>query len=436
MIVGLGKTGLSCARYLARRGASFAVMDDNPAPALLPALSNLSAAIPFGPIDSARLLGAEEIVLSPGVPRSMPAIASAIAAGVPVTGDVAMFTEVADQPVIAITGSNGKSTVTALTGELARAAGLRSGVGGNIGTPCLDLLDQNNEVFVLEISSYQLETATAPRCRVGVVLNLSPDHQDRYPDTQTYYRTKAAIYAACDIAIINRGIKFDFGVPNERVVSFGDDLPPTPQDFGFLSEGHLTYIVRGADKLIEVTQLGMRGSHNHLNAMAALAIGSSLGWDLSLMLKALRDFTGLPHRCEFFASVEGVSFINDSKSTNVGSTLAAVNGFAGEAGDLFLILGGQAKGADFTALADAVRTQVKAVYVFGVDRDHIVRGLGLTRAVHVHETLPDVLSDIRNSARPGDVVLFSPGCASFDQFKNFEDRGEQFKALVLGEARL
>lgn len=429
MIVGLGKTGLSCAQYFKRHGIAFAVMDGNPAPPNLAELRRIAPDATFMRTDPQRLLDAEEIILSPGVPRSNPEIRSALDAGVRVTGDVAMFGELADAPIVAITGSNGKSTVTALVGEMARHAGLSTGIGGNFGVPCLDLLDRDFELFVIEVSSYQLETATRLRSKVATVLNLSPDHLNRYASLEDYYATKANIYRQCEYAIVSRDQARHFDLSSATgVLTFGSDMPTSPDDFGTGPDGAL---YQGSKRLIATDEIALQGGHNHQNALAALAIGTVLELDMHAMLQVLREFPGLAHRCEHVATIDGVDYINDSKATNVGSTLAAVKGLASDRRNIILILGGMGKNADFSVLAEVIGQYVKRVYVYGRDRNTIVDQLGAHDLIHAEDTLENVVDEIRSTAESGDLVLLSPACASQDQFRDFEARGDRFKALVM-----
>lgn len=430
VIVGLGKTGVSCARYFSRLGIPFAVMDDRPAPEAISQLRTIAPAAEVERITTDGLTRASEIVLSPGVPMKLPAIQQAIAAGVPVTGDVAIFGAVAPAPIVAITGSNGKSTVTALVGELAHACGVDAGIGGNIGIPCLDLLEKNHALFVLEVSSYQLETATRLEAKVAAVLNLFPDHLDRYDDARQYYETKAAIYRNCEYAVVNRDTDYAFDLSHaSRVFDFGAGEPTGPDSFG-LRDGMLC---RGDREILDVGELRVRGRHNRLNALAALAIGSALDWDISAMAVGLRAFRGLPHRCEWVGTYGGVHYINDSKSTNIGSTLAALEGLEAGDGQIDLILGGQGKGGDFGLLAESVARHTRRVFVYGQDRAQIATSLaGAAESLYEFDTLEAVMDEVRSIVATGEIVLFSPGCASLDQFENFEARGARFKALAAG----
>lgn len=428
MIVGLGKTGLSCARYFARRGETVAVMDHHPAPGNVRSLASIMPGVQVTQLLESELCTAEEIVISPGVPISTPEIQAAIRAGVHVTGDIAMFGDLATAPIVGITGSNGKSTVTALVGEMAQSAGRDAAVGGNIGTPCLDLLEESHELFVLEISSYQLEVVDEPCYKVACLLNLAPDHLDRYESVDQYYGAKGRIFGGCETAVLSRTIEFPLDLPSTaRTVTFGPDVAEEGH-FGLISKGDTAYLAEGGNTLLSVSELPIRGGHNYQNALAALAIGSSLGWEYDAMLDALRAFRGLPHRCEVVGQIRGTTWINDSKSTNVASTLAALRGIGPEHPGLVLILGGQGKGADFSLLAEDIERFVTRTYVYGTDRDAIARQLDI--ATTVYETLDEVVSDLSAATVTEDVVLFSPGCASLDQFTNFEKRGEYFRALV------
>ncbi len=432
MIVGLGVTGLSCARHFAREGLAFAAVDSQASPAGLEALRAIDPDVSFDVLSPEALAGADRLVVSPGVPLSHSAIQAAVRRGVPVTGDVAMFADLVTMPYVAITGSNGKSTVTMLVGALARACGIDAGVGGNIGTPCLDLLHEGHGLYVLEVSSYQLELATSLNCEVAVVLNLSPDHLDRYDSVDDYYATKASIYAHARRAVLNADLNYPFPLPGDaELLTFRDGEPQGPAQFGLRSvDGELS-LCRGEDHLVFTSELPIRGRHNFVNALAALAIGSALDWDLSRMIEGLRSFKGLPHRCEPVGEFDGVSFINDSKATNVDAALAAIDGIATLDSDLILLLGGDGKGADFSRLAESVK-KVARVYVYGRDRDVIAAQLGEV-AVESYATLDEVMAAVHRSVKAGDVVLLSPACASQDQYRNFEERGDHFRRLARGD---
>lgn len=439
MIVGLGETGMSCARYFKRHGIPFSVVDGNPSPPNLAALRSLAPGVDIGPIDADALKQSDTIVVSPGVPLSTPEIQAALEAGVTVTGDVAIFAEEVTVPFVAITGSNGKSTVTSLVGKMARDQNIAVSVGGNIGTPCLDLVDDESELYVLELSSYQLETANPLYCEVAVVLNLSPDHLDRYPSQQAYYQTKANIYNAARKAVVNRDLNFDFNVSKaESVITIGSDVSPDKQGFGLIRQQDQTWLARGDKLLLNAKDLGIKGTHNQVNALAALAIGVHLQLDMAAMLESLKTYKGLEHRCELLGVHGKVTYFNDSKSTNIASTEAAITGLATkENKNIILILGGIDKGANFQDLVPAITQHVKQVVVYGRDVENIASVIEQCAATRRCADLAEVVDCVVDEAQAGDVVLFSPACSSFDMFENFEHRGRVFKALLMeksGEA--
>lgn len=447
VILGLGKTGLSCARYFSRLGVPFRVMDARAEPELLGDLSDLDPAPLFSLFNDETVFNPDEVnelIVSPGIPLSRQAIQNAITAGIGVNGDVNIFLKQARVPVIGITGSNGKSTVTALLGEMLKAQGMKVGVGGNIGTPCLDLLDQDCDVYVLELSSYQLEVVEDARCEIATVLNLSPDHLDRYDSDASYYRTKAKIYANAKLALRNKDLDFDFEFgPDTEIINFGSGTPDAG-DYGIAGDGTEVYLCQGTRKIVACSQILMRGRHNAENALVATAIAERMGVSPTVIIETLGRFKGLAHRCEFVAEKAGVTFINDSKSTNPGSTIAAIEGFFEPGRGLIVILGGQAKGADFSPLRDAIIKVGCEVLLYGEDAGQIERslaGCSTSRFQTLAEVLDSVIEltrglTIDDSGNKSDcVVLFSPGCASFDQFRNFEDRGNQFRLLVEDKLR-
>lgn len=441
VILGLGKTGLSCARYFSRLGVPFRVMDANVKPDLLADLTKLVPLPEFSRFDDATLFNpseVDELIVSPGIPLSNQVIQQAISDGIGVNGDVNIFLKQALAPVVGITGSNGKSTVTALLGEMLKNSGVKVGVGGNIGTPCLDLLETDCDVYVLELSSYQLEVVEDARCEIAAVLNLSPDHLDRYESDVDYYGTKAKIYSSAKIALHNCDLNFDFLFDQEtEILTFSGNEPEGSKAYGIIEDGSSAFLCQGARKIVACDQILMQGRHNAENALAAIAIAERLDVPSDVIINTLRSFKGLPHRCEFVAKHEGTTFINDSKSTNPGSTIAAINGLAGSASQLVVILGGQAKGADFAPLKEAILETKSKVLLYGEDAAMLEKSLVgclTTRKTTLSEALEAALSsqadqDNRAESR---VILFSPACASFDQYRNFEERGETFRALVGG----
>ncbi|MFT4712854.1 MAG: UDP-N-acetylmuramoylalanine--D-glutamate ligase [Candidatus Azotimanducaceae bacterium] len=441
VILGLGKTGLSCARYFSRLGVPFRVMDANAKPDLLVDLTKFVSLSGFSQFDDATLFSpseVDELIVSPGIPLSNQAIQRAIADGIGVNGDVNIFLERAAAPVIGITGSNGKSTVTALLGEILQNSGLKVGVGGNIGTPCLDLLETECDIYVLELSSYQLEVVQDARCEIAAVLNLSPDHLDRYESDVDYYATKAKIYSSARIALRNSDLNFDFLFDQEtEILTFSANKPSEQKAYGIIEDGSSTYLCQGSRKIVGCDQILMQGRHNAQNALAAIAIAERLEVPTEVIVNTLSSFKGLPHRCEFVAKHEVTTFINDSKSTNPGSTIAAIHGLANSASQLVVLLGGQSKGADFTPLKAAILTTKSKVLLYGQDAEILEKSLAgclTTRVSTLVEALEIAISPkfLLDVDAEGIVILFSPACASFDQFRNFEERGETFRALVQG----
>jgi UDP-N-acetylmuramoylalanine--D-glutamate ligase len=430
VIVGLGETGYSVAKHLLLTGIPFEVLDDNPVPARFRDLQRLIPGIELHRIHAGLLLGADEIIVSPGVPLSLPELQLALKENIKVTGDVAMFGELARAPVIAITGSNGKSTVTSMVGALAGAQMAGVEVAGNIGTPCLDVLGSSVNLYVLEVSSYQLELATDLPLKVAALLNLSPDHMDRYQDVGHYYNTKGNIYNNCEIAVINRQVKHLFEISAKTVISFGADKPMDELQFGVIEIAGELILMHGDKRLLKAGELIVRGGHNVQNVLAALAIGHAAGLAMEGMVAEIKKYKGLAHRCEWLGEFNGVGYVNDSKATNIGASISAVEGFAGNR-DIILILGGEGKGADFSVLAPSLDKYVKKVLVFGRDREWIRAALQQTIPVESCGSFEEVIDTAVREANPGDTVLFSPACASFDMFENYENRGFEFKRILM-----
>ncbi len=430
VIVGLGRTGLSCARYLRARGWRLAVTDTRDAPPQLAQLAALDAAIPvsLGRLDTALLKDAVCVVASPGVSLEDPFFAAARRLGLEIVGDVELFARAADAPVVGITGTNGKSTVTTLIARMAERAGLRVRVGGNLGEPALDLLSAGTELYVLELSSYQLETTASLSCRAATVLNVTPDHLDRYGSLARYAAAKARIFARCDTAVINLDDPLVVAMPRtaRRTLSFSLRAA-IGADYAVAEHGGAWWLTRAGEPLLALKELKIQGLHNAANALAALALGEALALPGAAMLKELRSFEGLPHRSQWVADVRGVRYVDDSKGTNVGATLAAV---AGMAGPLVMILGGEGKNQDFAPLAAGFRGKVRHAVLIGRDAaalEHALRGVcALERAV----SLPDAVRAAAAAARAGDTVLLSPACASLDMFTDYAHRGAVFAQSV------
>ena len=434
LVVGLGATGLSVARYLVRRGEQVAIADSRKTP---PGLDTLNEELPdiavfLGPFDDALFHSADRLVVSPGVPVATPQIDAARQRGVPVVGDIELFTQVANAPVVAITGSNGKSTVTTLLGEMAKASGLKVAVGGNLGTPALDLLDDDIELYVLELSSFQLETTYSMQAAVATVLNISPDHMDRYASVGAYIEAKARVFRGAGVGVFNADdplVAAMSGADDAWFFTLGESQ--SEKMFGVCSLDGDEYLCRGEQPLLAVNELLIPGSHNRANALAALAMGTALGLDLSSMLDALRRFRGLPHRTEFVAEIDGVTWYNDSKGTNVGAAIAALQGLdRGDASRTVLIAGGDCKGADFAPLAPVLTQCVRSVVLIGRDAPAIAAVVPPGIEQMMAASMDEAVARAAACARPGDRVLLSPGCASFDMFSGFAERGERFMQAV------
>ena len=435
LVVGLGKTGLSCVRYLCEKGRDVAVADSRLSP---PGLDDLRAEWPdlpvyLGEFDADLFAGFNELVVSPGISVAEPAIRVAADKGAVIRGDIDLFSEVADAPIIAITGSNGKTTVTTLVGEMARAAGRRVEVGGNIGTPALDLLGRGADLYVLELSSFQLETTRELNALAATVLNVSDDHMDRYPDKMAYFQAKQRIFNGCQNAVVNLddALSTPMARDNLRFLCFGFHRV-NPDTFSTRDDDEGTWITFGFDNLLLAEELGLMGQHNISNVMAALALGHAAGLPMDVMLETAKRFKGLPHRCEFVRRVSDVDYINDSKGTNVGATAAAIESLVPAGGKIVLIAGGEGKGADFSLLAEPVATHCRAVVLIGTDAETIATALGNRVETVNAADIAGAVHTARKLAQPGDRVLLSPACASFDMFRDYGDRGDRFRQQVEG----
>ncbi len=437
VIVGLGVTGLSCARYLLAHGWRVCVTDSREDPPGRETLRKLAPemTVRFGGLDLSLLDDAVCVIASPGVPLSDPFFAEARRRGITVAGDIEMFAVAADAPVVGITGTNGKSTVTTLLARMATRAGVRVRAGGNLGEPALDLLlaaqadAQPTELYVLELSSYQLEATYSLDLRAATVLNVTPDHLDRYASMAEYAAAKARIFARCDTAVINLDDPLVAAMPHKaaRVVGFSlGDASGADYTVGVRAGGK-PWLMRRGEPLLAVESMRLTGMHNAANALAALALGEAIGLPLAVMLDELRSFPGLPHRSQWVADVRGVRYVDDSKGTNVGATLAAV---AGMAGPLIVIAGGEGKSQDFTPLRAAFRGKVRCVVLIGRDAPAIEQALHSVCPIQRSTTLPEAVRAAAKAARPGDTVLLSPACASLDMFRNYAHRGEVFSSAV------
>jgi UDP-N-acetylmuramoylalanine--D-glutamate ligase len=430
LVVGLGMTGLSVVRYLHKLGESMVVVDSRDMPPALNEFKQEFADVPLhtGQFDSKLFVKAQRIVVSPGVPLSDPALQQARDSGIEVTGDIDLFAHEVDAPVVAITGSNGKSTVTTLLTLMASRAGFNAIAGGNIGLPVLDLLHDSKDLYVLELSSFQLETLHRLPMAAAVVLNVSADHMDRYVDINAYAMSKQVIYENATHAIINRDDPYVRRMLPHQQGSIGFTLgKPGNNDFGLCEKDGEQYLCTADKLLLNTTELKIRGQHNYANALAALALGSSINLPMKAMLEALREFPGLEHRTQWVAEINGVNWFNDSKGTNVGATLAAIDGLPGKH---VLIAGGQGKGADFSPLREIAEQRLRAVVLFGEDAEKIAQALDRVVPIEFAADLEQAVGLAAGLAQQGDNVLLSPACASFDMFKGFAHRGEVFMKAV------
>ena len=433
LVVGLGLTGLSCVRYLMARGKWVAVTDSRPNP---PNLTEVTTQFPdmdiqVGGFSQEMFAQADILVMSPGVTLRTPEVQAAVQAGARVTSDIELFLSEFAGQVVAITGSNAKSTVTQWLGEAIQRSGRNTLIGGNIGKPVLDAVDQPIEVAVLELSSFQLELLPKLGADVATILNVSEDHMDRYDSMVQYQQAKQRIYFGAKQALFNRQdlLTQPLVAPNVKVSSFGLNRPDLKQ-YGVVETSTGPSLALGFTTLMPASELALPGRHNIANALAVLALADAVHNPLEHTLAALREFNGLPHRCQLVREHAGVRYFNDSKATNVGSTLAALTGLAQpDRKAIVLLLGGQTKGQALGPLAPAIAANCKAVFVYGEDqlRFHAVA----PQAIYVDSML-DALTQAKIILQDGDLLLLSPACASFDQFNSFEDRGQQFAAWVAG----
>lgn len=440
LVVGLGKTGLSIARYLRFKNKQFIVFDTR---ADAPFLAEFQAEFPQVPVylnefPEEIIKQLTDVIASPGIALELPIIQKAIKAGADVYGDVECLAREINTPVVAITGTNGKTTVTTLVGEMAAVAGHKVAVAGNIGAPVLDLLlDENQyDLWVLELSSFQLDLTYALEPSVATILNVSPDHLDRHHTMQDYVKAKQRIYHHAKVALYNN--EDEATKPQTQYqsklqsISFGKKAAQGTH-WGFVEQEGKLYLAKGKECLFPVDALLIKGVHNWLNALAAAALADCVGISAEAIVSVLKTFSGLPHRCQWVRTLDGVDWINDSKGTNIGATLSAINGIGDSMqGKIVLIAGGQGKGADFTELRQPVGDFVRSIILIGEDADKLQAALADTVPLTRAATLDSAVLMAKAQAKPGDVVLLSPACASLDMFRDFNHRGEQFAALVNG----
>ncbi|MCG9619144.1 UDP-N-acetylmuramoyl-L-alanine--D-glutamate ligase [Vibrio diabolicus] len=423
VVVGLGITGLSVVKHLRKNQPQLVVkvIDTRVNP---PGAERLPEGVQLhsGGWNTDWLSDADLIVTNPGIALATPEIQAVLAKGTTVVGDIELFAWAVQKPVIAITGSNGKSTVTDLTGVMVKAAGLDVGVGGNIGVPALDLLEQDADLYVLELSSFQLETTSSLKLKAAAFLNLSEDHMDRYQGMSDYRQAKLRIFDHAALAVVNRDDQETFPDAEMPLVTFGSDN----QDFGLEVDGNRTWLLDHGQRVVASDELKLVGKHNLSNALVVLALLKAAGVDYHNALNALKNYTGLTHRCQVVADNQGVKWVNDSKATNIASTMAALSGLE-STGKLYLLVGGVGKGADFSPLKPIFATLNLQLCCFGADGDDF---MPLHESAIRFDTMEDVIQQVSSQLKPGDMVMLSPACASFDQFDNFMARGDAFAALA------
>jgi len=443
VIIGLGQTGVSCARFFAARGLSFVLADTRSAP---PMLAQVQAEFPNVRIvcgDIASICDiASELVVSPGIALEHPAIADAIQRGVKISSDIELFLSAITKPVVAITGANGKSTVTTLVAEFAKACGINAPAVGNVGVAVLELLDEKGneragfDAYVIELSSFQLERLPAVNAAVATILNITPDHMDRYVTLADYHRAKQRVYFGAQKVVVNRADRLTEPPLAQGVkrTSFGLDAPDlncfgVRVDDGCVEKGQ-RFLARGLQILMPVDDVLIKGEHNIANALAALALGDAMGWPLSPMLAVLREFSGLAHRAQHVGSRNGVDFINDSKGTNVGASIAAIKGLCRDGRKVVLIAGGEDKNSDFKPLVDMLVKHGRTLVLIGSAAEKIAAVAGTRIDVVRAGSMDDAVHKSAHLAQAGDVVLLSPACASFDMFNNYQHRGDVFSDCV------
>lgn len=440
LVAGLGKTGQSIASYLKRYNLPFAAFDTRKDVAGLDefkhAFPGVDVFLETLPLTLYPQL--EAIITSPGISLDEPFLRQAAQAAIPVYGDIECLAQQVTAPVIAITGTNGKSTVTTLVGEMAKAAGIITAVAGNIGTPVLDLLDDKNNyaLWVLELSSFQLDLTFSLAPLAATILNISPDHLDRHHNIEAYANAKQRIYHTANVLLYNRDDRQTFPIADllnkQRLMSFGLTTPQVNQ-WGIIQRQGKNYLAQGEDCWLAVDELRIKGKHNWQNALAACALATAANIGREAIIQVLKTFAGLPHRCQWVRTIAGVDWINDSKGTNIGAAQSAICGIGGAiAGKIVLIAGGQGKGADFNDLRAAVTEYVRSLVLIGQDADLIEAALSDVVPIQRTSTLQDAVLLAKGQAQSGDVVLLSPACASLDMFRDFNHRGEMFTDVVNG----
>ena len=440
VVLGLGLTGMSFVRFLTNNELSCAVNDSR---AQHPAFAEFAVNYPECQLYTGQwhrevIAQADILLVSPGVDITLPEIAENISTSAEVWGDVELYARLKDTPCVAVTGSNGKSTVVNLLHHIGQKLGVDTQLGGNVGVPVLDTINESPELLILELSSFQLETISSLKPLVASVLNLSDDHLDRHKTMARYTELKQRIYHGAEFAVFNAEDSATVPTTDINAYSFSQAVPSCSQvnrdNFGVINRQGQAYLAKGEQPLMAVAELPIAGLHNAANCLAALAIGEQLGWEVAKMLEAIKSYQGLAHRCQPVASEDGIRWINDSKATNVGATLAALEGLAPSLATdqkLYLIAGGEGKGADFTPLAPVIAEHVAHVFALGKDQQQILALSANSTAV---DSIEQAVAYCKKIAKAGDVVMLSPACASIDMFANFAERGNAFAAAVVDVA--
>ena len=433
LVLGLGLTGLSVARYLKRNIIDARYFDSRSEPPGLDELRELApdAEVILGSSTDIVLENINRIIVSPGIADSEPILKVARESGIEIVSDIELFVREARAPIVAVTGSNGKSTVTTLLSHMCDATAQKALAGANLGEPALDLLENDKpDFYVLELSSFQLQRTQKLSAKIAVLLNITADHLDWHESEQNYRKAKYRIFNNAGAAVITRAdheIAKHVG-KRTAVITFGLDAAEEGH-YGLLKEGDVDFLARGKELLLATTELAMVGRHNQLNALAALATGELMGFELSAMLQVITEFPGLPHRMQLVARRRGVDFINDSKATNVGAAVASIESIDGT---VVLIAGGEAKSGDFNELSAVLADSLRAAVLIGRDAGKIAKALKNQAPVYIANDINDAVAHAANFAKSGDTVLLAPACASFDQFPNYQVRGFAFSEAVLG----
>ena len=430
IVVGLGSTGISVAYFMQKLGFNFAISDSRDKPPLEDAFFQVMPDTPVftGGFDNSAFQVATHLVVSPGVSLLEKSIVKAVANGARIVSDIDLFACSVDVPIVAITGSNGKSTVTTMLGEMAKSSGMLVGVGGNLGTPALELLAQSADLFVLELSSFQLERTHILNAAAATVLNISADHLDRHDDIASYAREKQSVFRGTGVMVINLDdpIVKDMTLSSRQVLTFSIK---ESADFCIDFKDGVEYLMLKNECLMALAELPLEGRHNAANALAALALGTAIGLEAVAMCDALKVFKGLDHRMQRVAEIRGVTWVNDSKATNIGACVAALEGYDRK---VILIAGGDAKGADMNDLTPVIKEKAKSVVLMGKDAGLIKQALNGCVPIYEANNMIQAVQMCADLADMGDSVLLSPACASLDQYKNYQDRGNQFSKAVLG----